>query len=421
MFILKFSLVFLILIWLFVIIHIGAFGLFGGNNALVILNKKIKSIYDVFYFKSAPNVYIEQDVPPSGNAICQVPVAVLDESINCTHVCKNENGELFQIVEGQLLISYNEQLAPGYYCRLSDDAICNPFTTIIIYTNIGWSCYNKTAYFGGTGGNKILICNGSLKDRATETTYENYIPHTLPITDIDEMFQDDYRFKCVNDFHPITNYRLSSFGIRLSRITNPCTIGIENSIDSIWDPFSSNNQMCTCDESILTFSTELNQCIAHPSKAFLRIPCHERYIPRLKGLEFLGPCMYGPFIHSIVPQLPITTEPPYQPKFDYEQPAQYLIAPYATNIQEIDSKMSSKNLKRRALLISKLENAPDVDSDSDDSTNDFNTGPKNKRLKLTKEEWDLVHIDLEKLDPFLHMVTPKQIPKYKSKAKIIEL
>lgn len=293
----------LIIVWIWFIFKWGSLDLFGGDNQVDKFNKEIQFASDVFYFKRMPDIIYNGDTP-SSKSNCSVPVLV-ESSTNCANYCHEETAELFEVKENQIIYNNNYKLKPGYYCRIGAQGICNPYTTITVYSNIGWTCYNKTSEFGGLGGNKILICNGELTDTLLNKKYVKYIDPNIPLTDINERTSDgSFRFQCASEISPFTKYHLTNVlngeNFRFVRITNPCTLGMENVTVSKWNP---DTRTCDCGE--FRYDSEIQQCTNCPvaqkeHTALQCVACHEKYFLRTRLVNLL-PCLYGPHLFVFLP------------------------------------------------------------------------------------------------------------------------
>lgn len=295
----------LFLFWVWVFMYFGNVGLYGDNAKSY--NDQLQFINDMFYFKHMPDVIIEDDTPNSIAPNCRSIIAV-EEDIDCRDFCKDETAEYFTVDENQIIISDNKELKPGSYCKIGKNGICNPFTTIILYTSQGWSCYNKFFHFGGTGGNKIMICNGKLKDSVTNQTYVDYIPNNLFLNDPHEIDDStgDYRFKCADEskISQITGYNTMPIQddekLRFFLVTNPCSLSLKGTVEY---KYNYDDGSCECGEQFL--DSDLKQCTTCLHKtdtAAACVKCYDPWLPRL-GSQNLLPCYHGSHIYTFAPTL----------------------------------------------------------------------------------------------------------------------
>lgn len=152
-------------------------------------------------------------------------ISPYDEYVNCNEICGVSDGVEYKFVKRKNFMFNNRNLKLGSYCLPTAAAICNQYTSILIYTLNGWRCYPKFRAFNGVGGNKIVACNGILVDHLLGKIYQGQIDPNLVMSDIDERLETgEYRFTCTEkSVDPIYhNLTIEAPIDRLIRLTNVC-------------------------------------------------------------------------------------------------------------------------------------------------------------------------------------------------------
>lgn len=289
-----------LVVWLWVLAHYGGFGMFGGDGKLDRYNDAISQIRNIIFFKHLPDVVIEDD-RPFNNKLCVDPKYIMgpDEDsagVDCAKICHDPNGNQLLVKTGQTVIVDAKELKPGTYCMLGSHAACNPYTTTALYAAGGWSCFPKFSELGGIGGNQIMVCGGRLRDRLNNVTFENYIPSTFPLEINEKLDDGTYRYVCVDNAHPLTGYTMTGVtkDLRFVRITNPCTMGIENALDIEWDRETGE---CGCVPPLEPMlGGRCTNCPLERSKnsGLTCMVCHDPYLWRTNVETY--PCIYGPHL-----------------------------------------------------------------------------------------------------------------------------
>lgn len=190
-------------------------------------NSKLKSLEKIISLDAMPPVIIDGQVPEKKMPACEIPVKITN-SENCALICNNNEAIKTEISKTENYIYNNRKLGPGIYCMLQDAYKCNKSTTNIIYTNNGWSCFNKFSEFGGSGGNRINVCNGEIFDNLTNTAYRT-LPYNIVMNSPYETLPNSTRkrFECASKISQETkNYLIEAPWSHLELLESPCTEGI---------------------------------------------------------------------------------------------------------------------------------------------------------------------------------------------------
>lgn len=169
------------------------------------------------------------------------------ENYNCEQFCDTEGVSGRYIKEFETVIVGGRKLTPGFYCMRSITANCNASTTMTIFTEFGWNCISRMKEFGGIDGNKILACDGSLKDNLLDKVFVGVIPYNLKLTSIDELLPNSnkFRFECYKVRDIYNNDKISSPWSRTDLVINRCVWGLKNAVPVKVDW---NNSTCDCKE-----------------------------------------------------------------------------------------------------------------------------------------------------------------------------
>lgn len=157
-------------------------------------------------------------------------VTTNDAASNCAEHCGLDPSEVqytfLTQADTRQVVAGRERLRAGGYCVPTAMANCNRSTSKVVYTITGWRCLSRTDAFAGAGGNRIVVCNGDLRDNATQTVYRRFIPPNLVFTDVyrDRLADGRFRFECPQaEVDAIGNPYLVSPLNRLHRLRNWCT------------------------------------------------------------------------------------------------------------------------------------------------------------------------------------------------------
>lgn len=102
-------------------------------------------------------------------AACLGNGAFVSSRDDCRAYCDVEDGVEYRYVDSVESMLRDGKLAikPGSYCLPTAAARCNLNTSILVYGKYDWRCLSQTRAFSGEGGNRIVVCDGRLLDRAT--------------------------------------------------------------------------------------------------------------------------------------------------------------------------------------------------------------------------------------------------------------
>lgn len=174
--------------------------------------------------------------------------------VNCANYChvSSEQEVMYTFVtDASRYVTGRLHLTPGAWCLPTRAASCNPNTSLVVYSLNGWMCLPRTDLFGGEGGNRILACNGSIRDNATNQTYNLYIPANLTFNDFyeDKLPDGRYRFECPPDLRDeYQNKYLRSPFDRFHLIHNFCVRDIPFADDKIVPDFTTGK--CNCGDNL---------------------------------------------------------------------------------------------------------------------------------------------------------------------------
>lgn len=178
-------------------------------------------------------------------------LGVENKYVNCAdrcHVSSEDEVQYTFITDNTRYISGRLHLKPGAWCLPTKAASCNTNTSLVVYSINGWMCLPKTDLFGGEGGNRILACNGSVRDNMTNETYNTYIPSNLTFNDFyeDKLSDGRYRFECPPDLRDEyqNKFLLSPFN-RFHLIHNFCVKDIPFADDAVRPNFETGRCNCT--------------------------------------------------------------------------------------------------------------------------------------------------------------------------------
>lgn len=227
-----------------------------------------KALSNVNGLNTLPNVTFLSELPfeesERENVCLSSYLRIGDEFVeepDCPVICNTDGVEGRFVRQHEVVFVNGSKLSPGMYCLRAGSGICNNSTTLTLKTGSGWSCINRFAEFGGEGGNRILVCNGRLKDNLLNKTFEKFIPYNLAFSDINETLPNskDYRFTCLKEYDSFyNNVMIESEWSRLDLIMNPCNRGITNAVDIKLDWKTG---QCNCKEFNLAQSKK-GYCIA---------------------------------------------------------------------------------------------------------------------------------------------------------------
>lgn len=172
-----------------------------------------------------------------------------DDYVDCRTHCAVTDGVEYKYVDRIGAIVNGRQTRAGSYCLPTDAALCNTNTSLIVYGKASWRCMPQTRAFAGTGGNRIVVCDGTLLDRATGRIWRDFIDPTLQFSSIDEKLSHgadraDYRFVCPPSRDRLGNKRIESPLDRLIQLDNYCAAMIPHADSTIQPDFRNNT--CSC-------------------------------------------------------------------------------------------------------------------------------------------------------------------------------
>lgn len=190
-----------------------------------------------------------------------------DDYVDCRSYCGVTDGVDYRFYDKKSLLLSGRLGRAGGYCVPNDAAACNVNTSLLLYTRSpsdggnGWKCIPQTRAFGGEGGNLILVCNGTLLDRATGRLWRGHIDPTLSFGSIDEMLPDGggYRFVCPSGIvDEIGNSYISAPFDRLLQLHNVCANLIPYADTEITPNFIDGR--CLCGE-LAVYDEDLRTCV----------------------------------------------------------------------------------------------------------------------------------------------------------------
>lgn len=169
---------------------------------------------------------------------------------NCSKICDVDPSAVefafISLWDANRIIAARQRLSPGGYCMPTKMSTCNRNTSLVVYTLAGWSCMPMGDAFAGEGGNRIVVCNGSLRDNALRVVHREFIPPNLAFTNVysDMLADGTYRFECPRaDRDQSGNKYVVSPLNRLHAIRNWCTATIPFAADVTVDLI---NGKCHC-------------------------------------------------------------------------------------------------------------------------------------------------------------------------------
>lgn len=151
------------------------------------------------------------------------------------------------VADPSRMISGRSATRPGAWCLPQSAANCNTSTSTLVYSLNGWLCIPRSDAFAGDGGNRITVCDGSIRDNAMNSQYDEYVPANLMFQDFyeDRLADGRYRFECVpgkrDDLG--NEYLLAPFN-RFHLLHNYCVSGIPFALTSARPDFA--NGTCNC-------------------------------------------------------------------------------------------------------------------------------------------------------------------------------
>lgn len=172
--------------------------------------------------------------------------------VNCSDYCGLPAEDVQYIfltandVKSGSVVIGRQPMKPGSYCMPTLMATCNRNTSLVVYSINGWLCLPRTDAFAGSGGNRIVVCDGKLRDNALRVVYEEFIPPTLVLNNVytDKLSDGTYRFECLhNHMDVIGNKYLTSRLNRLHLLRNWCVENIPFAADVNVDLI---NGICEC-------------------------------------------------------------------------------------------------------------------------------------------------------------------------------
>lgn len=121
---------------------------------------------------------------------------------NCSSVCGVDEQEVAYTyvsrTDAKRIVAGRQLLRAGGYCMPTLMASCNRNTSSVVYSINGWTCIPRTDAFAGEGGNRIVVCNGRLRDNALKVVYQDFVPPNLVFGNVytDRLGDGTYRFEC---------------------------------------------------------------------------------------------------------------------------------------------------------------------------------------------------------------------------------
>lgn len=178
-------------------------------------------------------------------------VSSVYDYVNCRSYCRVADGVEYRYFDRAGLLIDGRRGRVGSYCLPTRAAMCNTNTSIVVYTGSkdNWKCLPQTRAFAGEGGNRIVVCDGSLLDRATGIVWREFIDPTLQFSSIDERLPNDggYRFVCPASRDRLGNTRVESPMDRLLHFDNYCAALIPFAAADIRPDFRTGR--CICSDS----------------------------------------------------------------------------------------------------------------------------------------------------------------------------
>lgn len=151
------------------------------------------------------------------------------------------------LTQPKRVISGTVATRAGAWCLPTAAASCNTSTSTLVYSVNGWLCIPRTDAFSGEGGNRIVVCDGSVRDNALDVQYDEFIPANLVFDDFyeDRLADGRYRFQCVPGRRDdIGNYYVSPPFNRFHMLRNFCVADIPFALESAQPDFERN--VCVC-------------------------------------------------------------------------------------------------------------------------------------------------------------------------------
>lgn len=187
-----------------------------------------------------------------------------NEYRDCADYCRvsSEREVAYTFVsKGSRVISGRTATRPGAWCLPTAAANCNTSTSTLVYSLNGWLCIPRTDAFVGEGGNRIAVCDGSIRDNALNAQYDEYIPANLVFDDFyeDRLADGRYRFECLAQKRDdVGNYYLTAPFNRFHLLHNYCVSGIPFALVEAKPDFE--RAVCRCPSPYET--TEAGDCTA---------------------------------------------------------------------------------------------------------------------------------------------------------------
>lgn len=209
-----------------------------------------------------------------------------DQAVDCSLRCSLASDEVEYTFlsdrDTRRIVVGQAPLRVGSYCMPTRMTICNRNTSLVVYSLSGWTCIPNTDAFAGEGGNRIVVCNGKLRDNALRTVYVDSIPPNLVFTDVyrDRLADGTYRFECLrNERDANGNLYIESPFNRLHQMRNWCASDI---------PFASR----------VSVDLQAGRCICEGSKEMVVdkltgrcTVCRVRFDPEVKQISYTQkPC-----------------------------------------------------------------------------------------------------------------------------------
>lgn len=187
--------------------------------------------------------------------------------IDCSKFCNVAADEVAYVYIGQdqtdRVIRERRKTIPGGYCMPTLAATCNRVTSIVAYSIQGWLCIPASDAFAGEGGNRIVVCNGTLLDRALGVVYHQHIPPNLQFNNVysDRTSDGSFRFECPpSAVDTIGNRFVPSPVNRLHIMRNWCVSNIPYAASGKVVFYDDNNRArCSC-ESPLHLNETTTKC-----------------------------------------------------------------------------------------------------------------------------------------------------------------
>lgn len=234
---------------------LGAEDIYLGNMNTYYQNKKLQGLDNMNNTENLPLVLFTGDneqIPLARQcATGFVATNPYSEDEDCVKLCLDGNARLVIVDQDNELYHNGIKLASGAYCTLTKTPQCNPQTSITHVTLTGVSCVSRfPRIFGGENGGVVVACNSNkhYNDQNILWDYANDKPvnSQTVITDEDEMYGDDYRFRCKFGLDENRNPYVPNLSNRFIPERNPCRQEIVSAHPNVLLNVTDNDWSCDC-------------------------------------------------------------------------------------------------------------------------------------------------------------------------------